>query len=93
MLSRVSNIIRHSRRADRLFFYYLLAMRFCRFYISRGLFCVIFNLFEHYKQYFRNKRSCELASPNAEIERLLRQKRELFDKAMETKIKVTRFIK
>jgi hypothetical protein len=72
MLSRVFNIIRYSRRADRLFFYYLLTMRPCRFCISRGLLCIVSDLSEYCEQYFRSKRSYELAPPDAEIERLLR---------------------
>ena len=72
MLSRIFNIIRHSRRVNRLFSYYLFIMRFCRFCIFRNLFYVVFNLSKYYEQYFRNKRFCELALPDAEIERLLR---------------------
>jgi hypothetical protein len=68
-------------------------MRPCRFCISRGLLCIIFNLFKHCEQYFRNKRFYELTLPDAEIERLLRQKRELFNKTIKVKIKVTRFTK
>jgi hypothetical protein len=54
---------------------------------------MVFDLSEYCEQYFRNKRFCELALPDAEMERLLRQKRELFDKAIEIKIKITRFTK
>jgi len=90
---RVFNIIRHSRRANRLFSYYLFTIRLYRFCISRNLLYIISNLSEHCEQYFRNKRFCELTPPNAEIERLLRQKRELFDKAIKVKIKITRFTK
>jgi hypothetical protein len=93
MPSRVFNIIRYSYRANRLFSHYLFVMRSCRFCISRDFFYVISNLSKYCEQCFRSKRFCELASPDAEIERLLRQKRKLFDKAMEIKIKVTRFIK
>jgi hypothetical protein len=93
MLSRVFNTIRHSRRANRLFFYYLFIIRLCRFCISRNLLYIIFNLSEHCEQYFRNKRFYELTLPNAEMERLLRQKRELFDKIIKVKTKITRFIK
>jgi hypothetical protein len=69
---RVSNIIRHSRRANRLFSHYLLIMRLYRFYVFRNLFYIVSNLSEYYKQCFRNKRSCELTPPDIEIERLLR---------------------
>jgi hypothetical protein len=93
MLSRVFNIIRYSRRINRLFSHYLLIMRPCRFYIFRNLFYIISNLSEHCEQYFCNKRFYELTFPDAEIERLLRQKRELFDKAIKVKVKVTRFTK
>jgi hypothetical protein len=68
-------------------------MRSCRFYISRNFLCVISNLSEHYEQYFRSKRFCELTPPNAEIERLLRQKKKFFDKAIKAKAKITRFAK
>jgi hypothetical protein len=93
MPSRVSSTIRHSRRADRLYSQCLLAMRPCRFCVSRGLLCVVSDLSEHCEQCFRSKRSCELAPPDAEMERLLRQKKEFFDKAMEAKAKATRFAK
>ena len=72
MPSRIFNIIRHSRRANRLFFYWLLAIRPYRFYVFRNLFYVISDLFKYCEQYFRSKRSCELALPDAEIKRLLR---------------------
>jgi hypothetical protein len=54
---------------------------------------VISNLFEHCEQCFRRKRFCELTPPDAEMERLLRQKKEFFDKAMKAKAKATRFAK
>jgi hypothetical protein len=68
-------------------------MRFCRFCVSRGLLCVVFDLSEYCEQCFRRKRFCELAPPDAEMERLLRQKKEFFDKVIEAKAKVTRFAK
>jgi hypothetical protein len=68
-------------------------MRPYRFCVSRGFLCVVFDLSEYYEQYFRRKRPCELAPLNAEIERLLRQKKKFFDKAMKAKTKVTRFAK
>jgi hypothetical protein len=68
-------------------------MRFYRFCVFRDFFCVIFDLSEYCEQYFRRKRFCELAPPDAEIKRLLRQKKEFFDKVMEAKAKVTRFAK
>jgi hypothetical protein len=90
---RIFSIIRHSRRVNRLFSYCLLIMRPCRFCISRNLLYVISDLSKYCKQYFRSKRFYELAPPDAEIKRLLRQKRELFDKIIEIKIKITRFTK
>ena len=93
MLSRVSSTIRHLRRADRLFSSFSITMRPCQSCVSRGLFCVISELSEHCEQCFRNKRSCELAPPDAKMERLFRQKKDLFDKAMEAKAKATRFAK
>ena len=68
-------------------------MRPCQSCVSRGLLCVVSDMSEHCEQCFRVKRSCELAPPDAEMERLLRQKKELFDKAMEAKAKATRFAK
>jgi hypothetical protein len=93
MLSRVFSTIRYFRRADRLFFSFSIIMRPCRSCVSRDFLCVVSELSEHCEQCFRSKRSCELAFPDIEIERLLRQKKELFDKAMETKVKATRFAK
>jgi hypothetical protein len=68
-------------------------MRPCRFCVSRDFFYVVFNLFEHCEQCFRNKHFCELTPLDAEMERLLRQKKEFFDKVIEVKAKVTRFAK
>jgi hypothetical protein len=48
---------------------------------------------EYCEQYFRAKRFCELTFPDVEIERLLRQKKELFNKIIKAKIKATRFAK
>ena len=93
MPSRVSSTIRHLRRADRLFSSFSITMRPCQSCVSRGLLCVVSELSEHCEQCFRSKRSCELAPPDIEMERLLRQKKELFDKAMEAKAKATRFAK
>jgi hypothetical protein len=93
MFSKFSNSFRHSRRADRLFSQCLIIMRLCQSYVSRGLFCVVSDMSEYCEQCFRAKRSCELALSDAEMERLLRQKKELFDKAMEAKAKATRFAK
>ena len=93
MLSRVSSTIRHLRRADRLFSFFSITMRPCQSCVSRGLLCVVSELSEHCEQCFRNKRSCELTPPDIEMERLFRQKKELFDKAMEAKTKATRFAK
>jgi hypothetical protein len=93
MPSRIFSIIRYSRRADRLFSQYLFIMRPYRFCVFRSFLCVISDLSEYCEQCFRRKRSCELTPPDAEIERLLRQKKELFNKAMKAKTKVTRFAK
>jgi hypothetical protein len=68
-------------------------MRLYRFCVFRGLLYVISDLSEHCEQYFRSKRFYKLAPLNAEIERLLRQKKEFFNKAMKAKAKVIRFAK
>jgi hypothetical protein len=72
MSFRVSSTIRYSRRANRLFFQCLLAMRFYRFCVSRGLFYVVSDLSEYCEQCFRKKRSYKLALSDVEMERLLR---------------------
>jgi hypothetical protein len=68
-------------------------MRPCQFCVFRNFLYVISDLSKYCEQYFRSKRFCELTPPNAEIKRLLRQKKELFDKAIKAKVKATRFIK
>jgi hypothetical protein len=54
---------------------------------------VVSDLSEYCEQCFRNKRFYELTPPDAEIERLLYQKKEFFNKTMKAKAKVTRFAK
>ena len=59
--------IRRYKRANQIFFKNFLNMRIYIYYIERNL--VYLNLvnFNFYAEYYRNNRSCELASPEAEI--------------------------
>jgi hypothetical protein len=53
-------------------------MRPCAYYFTRGFFYILGAESPHYERYYRANRQYELASPDTEIERLLKQERKLF---------------
>jgi hypothetical protein len=68
-------------------------MRFCAYYFTRGFLCVLGAESSYYERYYRANRQCELASLNAEIERLLKQERKLFGEAKKAQAKAIRLNK
>ena len=68
-------------------------MRPYAYYFTRGFLCILKAESPYYERYYRANRQYELAPPDAEIERLLKQKRKLFGKAKEAQIKAIRLNK
>jgi hypothetical protein len=91
--SQATNSFRRQCKADRLLFSGSLVMRPCTYCSIRGFLCVLGPELPHCEQCYRANRQCELAPPDAEIERLLKQERKLFGEAKETQAKAIRFNK
>jgi hypothetical protein len=87
-----SSACRHNR-ADRLLAEGTFTMRPCSACVSRGLLCVVSPLDERCEQCFRNQRSCELASPWKEFDRLAKHSERLQIEALEAEAKASRLRK
>jgi hypothetical protein len=68
-------------------------MRPCASCVSRGLLCVISPLDERCEQCFRNQRSCELAAPWKEFDRLAKHSERLQTEAIEAEAKASQLRK
>jgi hypothetical protein len=89
----VSSSTRRHNRADRLLAEGTFTMRPCSACVSRGLLCVVSPLDERCEQCFRNQRSCELASPWKEFDRLAKHSERLQTEALEAEAKASRLRK
>jgi hypothetical protein len=93
-MPRSSNsILRRFRKADRLLQTGFFIMRPCSYYFIRGFFYIFSSEFPHYKRCFRVNRQCELIPPDAEIERLHKKAKKLFDGVKEARVKIIRLAK
>jgi hypothetical protein len=68
-------------------------MRPCSACVSRGLTCVVSQLDERCEQCYRNQRSCELAQPWDEFNRVLKKKKELDKQILAAEAKAIRLRK
>jgi hypothetical protein len=91
--SQIISSFRRQRKADRILFSGMLVIRAYTYYFTRGFFCVLGAESLYYERYYRANRQCELASPDTEIERLLKQERKLFSEIKEAQTKVIRLSK
>jgi hypothetical protein len=90
---KLSNSLRRVQRANLILSIRIPVMRPCQSCASRQMLYVISSESEYCEQYIRFNRQCDLASPHKEIERLYRQKKELFNKAQKAKTKAIRYNK
>lgn len=91
--SQITSSLRRQRKADRLLFTGVFVMRPCAYCSTRGFLCVLGAESPHCERCYRANRQCELAPPDAEIERLLKQERKLFGEAKEAQAKAIRLSK
>jgi hypothetical protein len=70
--SQITSSLRRQRKADRLLFIGIFVIRPCAYCSTRGFLYILGAESPHYERYYRANRQCELAPPNAEIERLLK---------------------
>jgi hypothetical protein len=91
--SQIINSFRRQRKTNRLLFTDVFVMRPYAYYSSRGFLYVLGAESPHCERYYRANRQCELAPPDTEIERLLKQKRKLFGEAKKTQTKTIRLNK
>jgi hypothetical protein len=81
--SQVTSFFRRQCKADRFPFSGFLVMRPCTYCSVRDFFCVLGPELFYCEQCYRANRQCELAPPDAEIKRFLKQERKLFGEAKE----------
>jgi hypothetical protein len=90
---QIISSLRRQRKADRLFLTGIFVMRPYAYCFTRGFFCVLEAESPYCERYYRINRQCELAPPDAEIERLLKQERKLFGETKEAQAKAIRLSK
>jgi hypothetical protein len=88
-----NSILRRFRKADRLLQTGFFVMRLCSYYFTRGFFCVFSSESPYCERCFRVNRQYELVSFDAEIERLHKEVKKLFDGAKEARAKAVRLVK
>jgi hypothetical protein len=68
-------------------------MRPCASCVSHGTLCVLSSIDERCKQYYRSQRSCELASPWPEFDRLHKEKEKIRQQRLKAELKAVRLRK
>ena len=82
-----NSTLRRFRKADRLLQTSFFVIRPCSYCFTRGFLCVLSSEFPHCERCFRINRQCELAPFDAEIERLHKKAKKLFNGAKEARAK------
>jgi hypothetical protein len=80
---QATSSFRRQCKADRFFFSDSLVMRPCTYCFIRDFLCVLGPELPYCEQCYRANCQCELALPDAEIERFLKQERKLFSEIKE----------
>jgi hypothetical protein len=88
-----NNTLRRFRKADRLLQTGFFVMRLCFYYFTRDFFCVFSSESPHCERCFRVNRQCELAPSDAEIERLHKEAKKLFNGVKKARAKAVRLAK
>jgi hypothetical protein len=88
-----SSTQRRHRLADKILYLGTIAMRPCALYTRLGVLCVTSTAHESCKQCLRSTRSCDLASPLAEVERIFKKTEKLQAEALEAEAKAHRLRK
>jgi hypothetical protein len=88
-----SSTFRRYKLADLFLAEGLITIRPCSSCTSRGVLCVVSPRDERYKQCYRSRRQCDLASPWAEDGRLKKQEEELREEALAAEAKAIRLRK
>jgi hypothetical protein len=91
--SQITSSLRRQRKANRLLFTGIFVIRPCAYYSTRGFLYILRAESPHCERYYRANRQCELAPPDTEIERLLKQKRKLFGETKKAQAKAIRLSK
>jgi hypothetical protein len=84
---------RRYKRADRILCAGVLTMRPCASCVSHGTLCVLSSIDERCEQCYRSQRSCELASPWSEFDKLYKEKEKIRQQRLEAKLKAVRLRK
>jgi hypothetical protein len=93
MPRRTFSTLRRHFKANRLLFSGLIVMRACFFYRIYNFFCVITPESFYCERYFRSHLKCELASLNAKVERLFKEKKRFAFEIAAVYAKIIRFRK
>jgi hypothetical protein len=88
-----SSTFRRHQKADQILETGLLVMRPCAYCVASSSLCVLSEMSEKYEQCYRFNRPCDLASPWAEVYRLLKQSDDLKEKVLEAEAKALRLRK
>jgi hypothetical protein len=84
---------RRHKRADRILCSGVLTIRPCASCVSHGTLCVLSSIDERCEQCYRSQRSCELASPWPEFDRLYKEKEKIRQQRLEAELKAVRLRK
>jgi hypothetical protein len=93
MPRRTSSTLRRHFKADRLLFSGLIIMRAYSFCRTHNFLYVIAPEFSYYERYFRSYLKCELAPPDAKVERLFKKEERLISEITAAYAKTSRLRK